>query len=118
MLLAKITISLTGDESELILSKLPVTLIKDSIRVTGKGTSTVNILGVKVESVFTPEVPVESIAQLDRQMQALQNQKASLENQLLSRQLQLNFVEQLSEKSKTQYAINLSKQQTNLEQAY
>ena len=110
------TISLEGDESELILSNLPVTLFQDSVRVTGKGTSTVNILGVKVESVFTPEVAVESIAQIDRQIQTLQNQKASLDNQLSSRQLQLNFVEQLSEKSKTQYAINLSKQQTNLEQ--
>ena len=110
------TISLEGEESELILSNLPVTLFQDSIRVTGKGTSTVNILGVKVESVFTPEVAVESIAQLDRQIQTLQDQRASLENQLSSRQLQLNFVEQLSEKSKTQYAINLSKQQTNLEQ--
>ena len=110
------TVSLGGDESELILSKLPVTLFQDSIRVTGKGTSTVNILGVKVESVFTPEVAVESIAQIDRQIQTLQNQKASLENQLSSQKLQLNFVEQLSEKSKTQYAINLSKQQTNLEQ--
>ncbi len=110
------TISLTGDERELILSNLPVTLLQDSVRVTGKGTSTVNILGVKVESIFTPEVAVESIAQIDRQIQTLQKQKASLDNQLLSRKLQLNFVEQLSEKSKTQYAINLSKQQTNLEQ--
>ena len=109
-------ISLGGDESELILSNLPVTLFEDSIRVTGKGTSKVDILGVKVESVFTPEVAVERIAELDRQIQTLQNQQASLENQLSSQKLQLNFVEQLSEKSKTQYAINLSKQQTNLEQ--
>ena len=109
-------IDLTGDESELILSKLPANLLPDSIRVTGKGTSLVEIKGVKVESVFTPEVAVERIAQIERQIQTLQNQKASLENQLSSQKLQLNFVEQLSEKSKTQYAINLSKQQTNLEQ--
>ena len=60
------TISLAGEESELILSNLPVTIFQDSVRVTGQGTSTVNILGVKVESVFTPEVAVESIAQLDQ----------------------------------------------------
>ena len=112
----KNTISLTGDESELILSKLPVTLLQESVRVTGKGTSTVTILGVRVESIFTPEAAVESIAQLDRQIQTLQTQQASIENQLSSRQLQLNFVKQLSEKSTTQYAINLSKEQTNLEQ--
>ena len=110
------TISLTGEEKELIISNLPVTLFQDSVRVSGKGTSKINILGVKLESVFTSEAPVESIAQLDREIQTLQNQQASLKNQLSSRQLQLNFIEQLSEKSKTQYAINLSKQETNLEQ--
>ena len=112
----KNTISLTGDESELILSKLPVTLLQESVRVTGKGTSKVSILGVRVESIFTPEASVESIAQLDRQIQTLQTQKVSIENQLSSRQLQINFIKQLSEKSTTQYGINLSKQQTNLEQ--
>ncbi|MDJ0647863.1 MAG: mucoidy inhibitor MuiA family protein [Xenococcaceae cyanobacterium MO_188.B19] len=112
----KNTISLTGDEKELIISNLPITLLQDSVRVSGKGTSKINILGVKVESVFTPEVPVESIAEIDREIQTLQNQQKSLKNQLSSRQLQINFIEQLSEKSKTSYAINLSKQETNLEQ--
>ncbi len=110
------TISLTGNEKELIISNLPVTLLEDSVRVAGQGTSKISILGVKVESVFTPEVPVENIAELDREIQTLQNQKASLKNQVASRQLQLSFIEQLSEKSKTSYAIHLSKQQTNLEQ--
>ena len=110
------TISLTGNESELVLSKLPLTLLQDSIRVTGKGTSAVAILGVRVENVFTAEAAVESILQLDRQIQTLRTQQASLENQLSSRQLQLKFIEQLSEKSKTQYAISLSKQQVSLEE--
>ena len=112
----KNTISLTGEEKQLILSGLPVTLLQDSVRVAGQGTSTVSILGVKVESVFTPEVPLESINQIDRQIQTLQNQQTSLNNQLSSRQLQLDFIQELSEKSQIQYAINLSKQQTNLEQ--
>ena len=110
-------ISLTGEENELILSQLPATLLQDSVRVTGKGRSTVNILGVKVQSIFTPEAAIESIAQLDRQIQILETQQVSLENQLRSQQLQLDFIEKLSEKSTNQYAINLSKQQTNLEQA-
>ena len=110
------TISLTGNENELVLSKLPLTLLQDSIRVTGKGTSTIAILGVRVENVFTAEAAVESILQLDRQIQTLRTQQASVENQLSSRQLQLKFIEQLSEKSKTQYAISLSKQQVSLEE--
>lgn len=110
------TIFLSGDEKELIISNLPVTLFQDSVRVSGKGTSKINILGVKLESIFTSEAPVESIAQLDRDIQTLQNQQASLKNQLSSQQLQLNFVEKLSEKSQTSYGINLSKQATNLEQ--
>lgn len=112
----KNTISLTGEEHELILSQLPVTLLPDSVRVTGKGTSAVSILGVRIKSIFTPEVSVSSIAELDDQIQPLKTQQESLDNQLRACKLQLNFVEQLSEKSKTQYAINLAKQQTNLEQ--
>ena len=109
-------ISLTGEEKELIISQLPTTLETDSVRVTGRGTTSVKILGVRIESIFTPEASVERIAQLDRQIKTLQTQQESIENQLSSLQLQLNFVEHLSEKSKTPYSVSLAKQQTNLEQ--
>ncbi len=48
---AKITrkgqINLTGQERELILTKLPIFLKSESIRVTGQGSATVQILGVR-----------------------------------------------------------------------
>ena len=75
-----------------------------------------SILGVRVKSVFTPEALIASVAELESQIQTLKTQKASLDNQLRSQKLRLNFVEQLSDKSRNQYAIALAKQQADLEQ--
>ena len=116
LIVRKNTVSLTGEETEIILTQLPVTLLPDSVRVTGKGTSRVSILGVRVKSVFTSETSIASVAELESQIQTLKTQKAALDNQLRSQKLQLNFIEQLSEKSRNQYAIALAKQQIDLAQ--
>ena len=115
LVIRKNTISLTGEETEIILPQLPV-MLPDSVRVTGKGTSAVSILGVRVKSIFTSETSIASVAELESQIQTLKMQKAALDNQLQARELQLNFIEQLNDKSKNQYAIALAKQQTDLEQ--
>ncbi|MEM7759157.1 MAG: mucoidy inhibitor MuiA family protein, partial [Cyanobacteria bacterium P01_A01_bin.40] len=111
------TISLTGEEKEIILSQLPVTLLPESVRVTGKGTSPVSISGITVKSIFTPEVSIARVAELEHQIKTLKTQEAALNNRSQSQKLQLNFVEQLSEKSQTHYALNLAKQQIDLAQA-
>ena len=110
------TISLTGEETEIILPQLPITLLPDSVRVTGKGTSAVSILGVRVKSIFTPETSIASVAELESQIQTLKTQEIALDNRSRSQKLQLDFIEQLSEKSKNQYAIALAKQQMDLVQ--
>ena len=105
LVVRKNTISLTEEETEIILPQLPVTLLPDSVRVTGKGTSTVSILGVRVKSIFIPEASISSVAESESQIQTLKTQITALDNQLRSQKLRLNFIEQLSEKSRNQYAI-------------
>ncbi|MEM8673785.1 MAG: mucoidy inhibitor MuiA family protein [Cyanobacteria bacterium P01_G01_bin.67] len=117
LVIRKTTISLTGEEKEIILSQLPVTLLPESVRVTGKGTSPVSISGIRVKSIFTPEVSIARVAELEHQIKTLKTQKAALNNRSQSQKLQLNFVEQLSEKSQTHYALNLAKQQIDIAQA-
>ena len=111
----KNTISLTGEETEIILPQLPVVILPDSVRVTGKGTSAVNILGVRIKNIFTSETAIATLAELESQIQTLKTQEIALDNRSQAEKLRLNFVEQLSDKS-IQYAIALAKQQTDLEQ--
>ena len=105
LVVRKNTVSLTGEETEIILTQLPVTLLPDSVRVTGKGTSAVSILGVRVKSIFTSEASIASVAELESQIQTLKTQITALDNQLKGQKLRINFIEQLSEKSRNQYAI-------------
>ena len=116
LVVRKNTILLTGQETEIILPQLPVALLPDSVRVTGKGTSAVSILGVRIKSIFTSEASIASVAELESQIQILKTQKTALDNRSQVQKLQLNFIKQLSEKSKNQYAIALAKQQTDLAQ--
>ena len=116
LVVRKSTISLTGEEKQIILSQLPVTLLPDSVRVSGKGTRAVNILGVTVKSIFTPEVAIANVAELEQQIKTLKAQKAALDNRSRAEKLRLTFVQQLSDKSRNQYGIALAKQQTDLTQ--
>ena len=116
LVVRKSTISLTGEEKQIILSQLPVTLLPDSVRVSGKGTRAVKIFGVTVKSIFTPEVAIANVAELEQQIKTLKAQKAALDNRSRAEKLRLTFVQQLSDKSRNQYGIALAKQQTDLTQ--
>ena len=110
------TVSLTGEEQEIIISQLPITLLPDSVRVSGKGTSAVKILGVTVKNIFTPETAIARVAEIEQQIESLKEQKASIDNRSQAEKLRLSFVQQLSDKSRNQYGIALAKQQTDLAQ--
>ncbi|MEG4282377.1 mucoidy inhibitor MuiA family protein [Microcoleus sp. A006_D1] len=108
------TVSLTGNERELAIASLPTTLETESVRATGAGTVAVRLLGVHTETVFHSEPTGDRIAELTQQIQELETQKRAIKDQIASRKIQLNFVENLSEKSVASFASGIAKQQIGL----
>ncbi|WP_293339915.1 mucoidy inhibitor MuiA family protein [Microcoleus sp. CAWBG58] len=111
------TVALTGNERELTVASLPTTLETESVRATGAGTVAVRLLGVHTETVFHSEPTGDRIAELTAQIQELETQKRAIKDQIASRKIQLNFVENLSEKSVGSFASSISKQQIGLNEA-
>ncbi|MFB2917607.1 mucoidy inhibitor MuiA family protein [Aerosakkonema funiforme] len=103
------TVSLTGDEQELIIADLPLTIQTDSVRVRGDG-----ILGLRTETVFANEAFGEKVGQLSRQIRSLEQQRRTIQDQLDAAQLQRNFVQSLSEKSLEGFSGLLAPAQMNL----
>ena len=62
-------IQLTGEERELVLTKLPVTLDAESVRVSGKGKVAVKLQGESVDRNYTTEPVDERIAELTSQIE-------------------------------------------------
>ena len=111
------TVALTGNERELAIASLPTTLETESVRATGAGTVAVRLLGVHTETVFHSEPTGDRIPELTAQIQELETQKRAIKDQIASRKIQLNFVENLSEKSVSSFASSISKQQIGLNEA-
>jgi uncharacterized protein (TIGR02231 family) len=108
------TVALTGNERELTVASLPATLETESVRATGTGTVAVRLLGVRTETVFHSEPTGDRTAELTAQIQDLETQKRAIDEQIAARKIQLNFVENLSEKSVGSFASAISKQQIGL----
>jgi uncharacterized protein (TIGR02231 family) len=108
------TVALTGNERELAIVSLPATLETESVRATGAGTVAVRLLGVRSETVFSSEPVGDRTAELTQQIQELETQKLAIKNQIASRIIQLNFVENLSEKSVGCFASGIAKHQIGL----
>ncbi|MEG4319678.1 MULTISPECIES: mucoidy inhibitor MuiA family protein [unclassified Microcoleus] len=111
------TVALTGNERELTIASLPTTLETESVRATGAGTVAVRLLGVRSEIVFHSEPAGDRLLELTAQIQELETQKRAIKDQIASRRIQLNFVENLSEKSVGSFASSISKQQIGLSEA-
>ena len=70
-------VALTGQEQELTIEGLPVTLQTESVRAGGVGTAAVRLLGVRTERTYATEPVAERVAQISQQIQQLEEQKQS-----------------------------------------
>ncbi|NEP22738.1 mucoidy inhibitor MuiA family protein [Moorena sp. SIO3I6] len=109
-------VSLTGQEQELVIPRLPMTIETESVRATGSGTGVVRLLGVRTEKVFDSEPVGEQVAQLSGQIKELEKQKRQLEDQLASKELAKNFVEALTDKAVQHFSRSIAQQQIGLQE--
>jgi uncharacterized protein (TIGR02231 family) len=107
-------ISLTGEERELLITPLPVTLETESVRVSGSGTVGVRLLGVSSDRIYTTEPVAEKVAQLTKQIQQLETEKRHLQAQIDALALQSSFIHGLSEKTEEPFAQSLSRKNLSL----
>lgn len=92
-------VSLTGDEGELVISGLPLTMQIDSVQARSVGNVPVKLLGVRVERVFATVAFAERITQLARQIRQLEDQQRNVQDYLATLHIQRDFVQGLAEKS-------------------
>lgn len=107
-------VELSGIETELIVSQLPVTLDTESVRVSGKGNVAVRLLGVNVEKIYTTESVVARVSQLHQQIEQLEAQKRQFQAQMDALALQSRFIEGLREKTEEQFSISLARKSISL----
>ncbi|MEG3847017.1 mucoidy inhibitor MuiA family protein [Microcoleus sp. herbarium19] len=108
------TVALAGNETELTIASLPVTLETDSVRATGSGTIAVRLLGVRSHTVFSSEPAGDRIAELTQQIQQLETQRRAINDKITARKIQLQFLQGLSEKSVGFFSSSIAKQQIGL----
>jgi uncharacterized protein (TIGR02231 family) len=107
-------VELSGQERELLVPQLPVTLETDSVRVRGKGNVAVRLLGVNVERIYTTESVVARVSQLNQQIEELEAQKRQFQAQMDALALQSRFLEGLREKTQEQFSISLARKSISL----
>ncbi|MBW4620609.1 MAG: mucoidy inhibitor MuiA family protein [Cyanosarcina radialis HA8281-LM2] len=108
-------VALQGEERELVLPGLPVSIETESVRATGKGTVAVRLLGVRIERLYTTEPVAERVALLTAEIQQLEDQKRSIIDAMRSLILQRDFVQKLAEKSVDRFSQSLARQQVGLD---
>lgn len=102
-------VQLTGEEHELVITQLPVTLLSESVRASGKGSVAVRLLGVRTERTYVKEALAQETAQLTQEIGQIEEQRRYLQDHLTLLNLQRNFVKSLS----TQYLERLTRFQTS-----
>ncbi|BAY12539.1 mucoidy inhibitor MuiA family protein [Calothrix sp. NIES-2098] len=107
-------VSLTGQEKELVISSLPVTLETDSVRVGGTGSVGVRLLGVSSDRTYTTEPVAERVSQLTKQIQQLETEQRHLQAQIDALALQSSFIAGLREKTEEPFSHSLARKNLNL----
>ncbi len=110
------TVALTGQERSLTLTNLPISLKPESVRVKGTGTIAVRLLGVKTERAYATEPIGDRVAHLTEQIQQLEDQQRTRQDDLTALGLRRNFIQSLSEKSVDRFSRGLAEQRVNLAQ--
>lgn len=89
-------VQLTGEEHELIIAQLPVTLVSESIRASGTGAVAVRLLGVRAERTYTTEAIADRVTQLEQEIEQLEAQKRTVQDQLTLLNHQQHFIKSLN----------------------
>lgn len=111
------SVTLTGNETELVIASLPCTIKTESIRATGTGEIAVKLLGIRTEKIFTSEPVEEKTKKLVQRIEQLEEQQRTIIDQITARKLQIKFIEGLSDKSIGFFSSSLAKQQVGLNEA-
>jgi uncharacterized protein (TIGR02231 family) len=107
-------VTLEGQERELIINQLPVTLETESVRVSGTGRVAVRLLGVSSDRVFAREPIGERVAHLTRQIEQIEAEKRHLQAQMDALALQSSFIQGLREKCEESFSQSLARKNMSL----
>lgn len=89
------TAELKQGEHRLQVGELPLSLLPESVRAGGKGTAQARILAVDVARIFYQESPTVTVAELEREIEKLEDQDKALADQAAAHQTQLEFLKGL-----------------------
>ncbi|MFB0537741.1 MAG: mucoidy inhibitor MuiA family protein [Anaerolineae bacterium] len=89
------TAELERGEHRLQVGELPLSLLPESVRAGGKGTAQARILAVDVAKTFYQEPPTATVAELEREIEKLEDQDKTLADQAAAHQSQLEFLKGL-----------------------
>ncbi len=109
-------ITLTGEERELTIAALPLSMEPESVRVGGTGTVAVQLGSVRTELVVATEPVADRVAQLAEQIEQVELQQGALQNHLASIRLKQDFVEGLGKQSINQFSRALSRKDVGLDE--
>jgi uncharacterized protein (TIGR02231 family) len=98
-------VQLTGEEHELVIAQLPITLLSESVRASGQGTVAVRLLGVRTERTHIAETVEQKTAHLTEEIGQVEEQKRHSQDRMTLLNLQRNFVKSLS----TQYLERITR---------
>jgi uncharacterized protein (TIGR02231 family) len=89
-------VQLTGEEHELVIEQLPITLQSESVRVRSTGTAGGQLLGVRTERISASAEIEQKIAHLTQEIGKIEEQKRQGQDLLTLLNHQRNFVKSLS----------------------
>ncbi|HEY9601928.1 MAG TPA: mucoidy inhibitor MuiA family protein [Allocoleopsis sp.] len=98
-------VQLTGEQQDVTIAPLPVTLLSESVRARSTGTVPVRLLGVRTQRWHTTPVSNLEVARLTQEIESLEERKRQGQDLLALLHLQRNFVKSLS----NQYLERLTK---------
>ena len=89
------TAELKQGEQRLQVGELPLSLLPESVRAGGRGTAQARILAVDVAKTFYQEPPTATVAELEREIEKLEDQDKVLADRAEAHQAQLEFLKGL-----------------------
>ena len=115
---ARITLSgeleLESGSHKVIFDELPLSLLSESVRVSGQGHAKVRLMSVDVRRTHYEQTPIVKVRELEDQIEQLQDEIRGLEDEQAVQEAQVGYLDGLRRASK-QYARGLAFARTKVE---